>query len=83
MVSPFRLALKTKMAHAICMAAEQVVRCSEGLIYYTGYSVPVLIALFVGLAMTFLATRTQFGRYVYATVATRKRQNLQVSTLNG
>lgn len=51
---------------AICMAGEQVVRCTEGLIYYTGYSVPVLIAMVVGLLMTFLATRTMFGRYVYA-----------------
>ena len=59
--------VENKDGNAICMAGEQVVRCSEGLIYYTGYSVPVLIALGVGLAMTFLATRTQFGRYVYAT----------------
>ncbi len=51
---------------AVCMAGEQVVRCTEGLIYYTGYSVPVLVALVVGLVMTFLATRTTFGRYVYA-----------------
>jgi D-xylose transport system permease protein len=59
--------VENKDGSAICMASEQVVRCTEGLVYYTGYSVPVLIALFVGLAMTFLATRTQFGRYVYAT----------------
>lgn len=59
--------VENKDGNAICMAGEQVVRCTEGLIYYTGYSVPVLIALFVGLAMTFIATRTQFGRYVYAT----------------
>ncbi|MFN0194098.1 MAG: sugar ABC transporter permease [Aestuariivirga sp.] len=52
--------------NAICMAAEKVVRCTEGLVYYTGYSVPVIVALVVGLAMTFLATRTTFGRYVYA-----------------
>ena len=51
---------------AVCMAAEKVVRCSEGLIYYTGYSVPVLVAMAVGLVMTFVATRTLFGRYVYA-----------------
>jgi D-xylose transport system permease protein len=59
--------VENKDGSAICMAGDQVVRCTEGLVYYTGYSVPVLIALFVGLAMTFLATRTQFGRYVYAT----------------
>lgn len=31
-----------------------------------GLAVPVLIALAVGVAMTFLATRTRFGRYVFA-----------------
>lgn len=51
---------------AICMAAEKVVRCTEGLIYYTGYALPVLIALAVGLVMTFITTRTRFGRYVFA-----------------
>lgn len=58
--------VENKDGTAVCMAGEQVVRCTEGLIYYTGYSVPVLVALVVGLLMTFLATRTQFGRYVYA-----------------
>jgi D-xylose transport system permease protein len=38
----------------------------EGLFISTGYAIPVLIALVVGAAMTFLATRTRFGRYVYA-----------------
>ena len=37
-----------------------------GLIIPTGYAVPVLIALAVGLIMTFVARRTRFGRYVYA-----------------
>jgi D-xylose transport system permease protein len=59
--------IENKDGTAICMAADQVVRCTEGLIYYTGYSVPVLITLAVGAIMTFIATRTQFGRYVYAT----------------
>jgi D-xylose transport system permease protein len=58
--------VENKDGTAVCMAADQVVRCTEGLIYYTGYSLPVLITLIVGLIMTFLATRTQFGRYVYA-----------------
>ena len=31
-----------------------------------GLAIPVLIALAVGVAMTFLATRTRFGRYVFA-----------------
>lgn len=51
---------------AICMAGDKIVRCTEGLIYYTGYAAPVLIALAVGAVMTFIATRTRFGRYVYS-----------------
>jgi len=31
-----------------------------------GFAIPVLIAIAVGLAMTFLADRTRFGRYVFA-----------------
>jgi D-xylose transport system permease protein len=31
-----------------------------------GIAIPVLIAIGVGVAVTFLATRTRFGRYVYA-----------------
>jgi len=31
-----------------------------------GIAIPVLIAIGVGVAMTFLATRTRYGRYVYA-----------------
>ena len=58
--------IENKDGTAVCMAADKIVRCTEGLIYYTGYSVPVLVALAVGLIMTFLASRTQFGRYVYA-----------------
>lgn len=38
----------------------------DGLFISTGYAIPVLIALVVGAGMTFLATRTRFGRYVYA-----------------
>jgi D-xylose transport system permease protein len=37
-----------------------------GLFFAHGIAVPVLIAISVGLVMTFLATRTRFGRYVYA-----------------
>jgi D-xylose transport system permease protein len=51
---------------AICTEAEKIVRCAEGLVYYTGYALPVLIALAVGLVMTFITTRTRFGRYVFA-----------------
>ncbi len=38
----------------------------EGLIFAHGFAIPVLIALGVGVAMTFIATRTKFGRYIYA-----------------
>ena len=38
----------------------------DGLIYGHGFAIPMLIALAVGVIMTFLATRTRFGRYVYA-----------------
>ena len=38
----------------------------SGLFIAHGIAVPVLIALGVGVAMTFLATRTRFSRYVYA-----------------
>src|SRR5690606_32405685 len=31
-----------------------------------GIAIPVLIALAVGVVMTFIATRTRFGRYVFA-----------------
>jgi D-xylose transport system permease protein len=37
-----------------------------GLFIAHGIAVPVLIAIGVGVAMTFLATRTRFGRYAYA-----------------
>jgi D-xylose transport system permease protein len=59
--------IENKDGTAVCSAADKVVRCTDGLIYYTGYSVPVLAAITVGLFMTFIATRTLFGRYVYAT----------------
>jgi len=59
--------IENKDGSAICKAGDAIVRCSEGLIYYTGYAIPVLIAMAVGLVMTFIATRTRFGRYIYAT----------------
>lgn len=58
--------VENKDGSAICMAGEAIVRCTEGLIFYTGYAIPVLIALAIGLFMTFLTTRTRFGRYVFA-----------------
>lgn len=38
----------------------------EGLFISHGIAVPVLIAMGVGIAMTFISTRTRFGRYVFA-----------------
>jgi len=37
-----------------------------GLFIAHGIAIPVLIAIGLGVAMTFLSTRTRFGRYVYA-----------------
>ncbi len=37
-----------------------------GLFIAHGLAIPVLVALAVGMVMTFLANRTRFGRYVYA-----------------
>ena len=37
-----------------------------GLFVAHGIAIPVLIAIAVGVAVTFLATRTRFGRYIYA-----------------
>ena len=48
-------------------AAEHNIPVPEGgLFISTGYAIPVLIALVAGAVMTFVATRTRFGRYVYA-----------------
>ncbi|MCP4380390.1 MAG: sugar ABC transporter permease [Hyphomicrobiales bacterium] len=38
----------------------------EGLFISTGIAIPVLIAIGVAVIMTFVATRTRFGRYVFA-----------------
>lgn len=55
-----------RAGNAICMEAGKVVRCVDGLAEYTGYALPVIIAIAVGVSMSFLASRTRFGRYVYA-----------------
>ncbi|MDE2385228.1 MAG: sugar ABC transporter permease [Alphaproteobacteria bacterium] len=59
--------VENRDGNAICMAGDQIVHCTNGLIYYTGYSLPVLVALGVGIVMSFIAARTSFGRYIYAT----------------
>jgi D-xylose transport system permease protein len=56
---PERVAARYAQAHNIPVP-------EGGLIIPTGYAIPVLIALVIGVAMTFLARRTRFGRYVYA-----------------
>lgn len=63
---PIPAGVEDTSGDAICMAADKIVRCTDGLIYYTGYAAPVLVALAVGAVMSFIATRTKFGRYVYA-----------------
>jgi D-xylose transport system permease protein len=47
-------------------AANHITLPENGLFIAHGIAVPVLIAIGVGVVMTFLATRTRFGRYVYA-----------------
>ena len=59
--------VEDRAGQAICMAADKVVSCVDGLIFQTGYPIPVLITLAVGIVMTFLARRTRFGRYIFAT----------------
>lgn len=44
----------------------QITLPDGGLFISHGFAIPVLLAVAVGIAMTFLATRTKFGRYVFA-----------------
>ncbi len=39
---------------------------TSGLFISHGFAIPVLILVGVGIVMTFLMTRTRFGRYVFA-----------------
>ena len=47
-------------------AANNITIPEGGLFISHGFAIPVLIAAFVCIAMTFMATRTRFGRYVFA-----------------
>src|SRR5690606_10461279 len=47
-------------------AANNITVPETGLFISHGIAIPVLIALGVGVVMTFIATRTRFGRYVFA-----------------
>jgi len=46
--------------------ANHIVLPDSGLFIAHGIAIPVLIAIGVGIVVTFLATRTRFGRYIYA-----------------
>ncbi len=47
-------------------AAAHNIEFPEGVEIPYGYAIPVLLALAIAIAMSFVATRTRFGRYVYA-----------------
>ncbi len=48
-------------------AAANNIEVPEGGMFIShGFAIPILVAIAVGIAMTFLATRTRFGRYVFA-----------------
>jgi D-xylose transport system permease protein len=64
---PIPPGVEDRAGAAICMAADKVVNCLDGLTFSTGYPIPVLITLAVAVVMTFVARRTRFGRYVFAT----------------
>ena len=58
---PRRLAARYAEANGIAVPEDGSLEIAYG------FPVPVLIAVGVGLVMTFVATRTRFGRYVFAT----------------
>ena len=49
------------------IAAAEGIEWTESLVWYHGVAIPVVILLAVTTVMTIIATRTRFGRYVYAT----------------
>ncbi|MBO9401983.1 sugar ABC transporter permease [Shimia sp. R9_3] len=49
------------------MTEAQGIEYTEGLVWNHGVAIPVVILLGVAIVMTIVATRTRFGRYVYAT----------------
>ena len=56
---PVRIAERYALANGIAIP-------EGGLIIAHGIAIPVLVAVAVGVVMTFIATRTRFGRYVFA-----------------
>lgn len=73
---PIPAGTEDRNGDAICMAGDQVVRCLDGLSFGTGYAAPVLIAFAIGAIMSFIASRTRFGRYVYAVGGNPEAANL-------
>ncbi len=49
------------------IAAAEGIEYTEDLVWNHGVAIPVVILIGVTIVMTIIATRTQFGRYVYAT----------------
>ncbi len=49
------------------IAAAEGIEYTEGLVWNHGVAIPVVILIAVTIVMTVIATRTRFGRYVYAT----------------
>lgn len=49
------------------IAEARGIEFTEGMTLYHGVAIPVVILLIVTIGMTLIATRTRFGRYVYAT----------------
>ncbi len=49
------------------IAAAEGIELTDGLVWYHGVAIPVLILLVVTVGMTIVAQRTRFGRYIYAT----------------
>jgi D-xylose transport system permease protein len=56
--------------------ANHIALPAGGLFIAHGIAVPVLMAIGIGIAMTFLANRTRFGRYVYAIGGNREAVEL-------
>jgi len=56
--------------------ANHIALPSGGLFIAHGIAVPVLMAVGIGIAITFLANRTRFGRYVYAIGGNREAVEL-------
>jgi D-xylose transport system permease protein len=57
-------------------AANNITVPEGGLFIAHGIAIPVLIAIVVGIVMTFITTRTRFGRYVFAIGGNPEAANL-------